>query len=154
MPKPSPKDPGSPTGKISDKRTSNRKKAAPAKPIGLGSVILFWPFHIFHAFIRPLPKALRLPLRAGGDLAIAGLYAGLAMAVFYFVRARPFDMAKVAEMPQRPGWASLSALREGRACGLDGPQWEPLVRPGPRLPEAAEALADCLARLPGAGRLR
>jgi penicillin-binding protein 1A len=101
MPKPSPKDPGSPTGKISDKRTSNRKKAPPAKPVGLGSVILFWPFHLFHAFIRPLPKALRLPLRVGGDLAIAGLYAGLALAAFYFVRARPFDMAKVAEMPQR-----------------------------------------------------
>jgi penicillin-binding protein 1A len=101
MPKPSPKDPGSPTGKISDKRASNRKKAPPAKPVGLGSVILFWPFQIFHLFIRPLPAPLRLPLRVGGDLAIAGLYAGLAMAAFYFVRARPFDMAKVAEMPQR-----------------------------------------------------
>ena len=76
----------------------------------------------------------------------------------YVVRAQPelviATARAVAEMPQRPGWASLSALREGRACGLDGPQWEPLVRPGPRLPEAAEALADCLARLPGAGRLR
>jgi penicillin-binding protein 1A len=101
MPKPSPKDPGSPTGKISDKRPSNRKKAPPAKPVGLGSVILFWPFLIFHAFLKPLPKALRVPLRIGGDLSIAGLYAGIAMAAFYFVRARPFDMAKVAEMPQR-----------------------------------------------------
>ena len=101
MPKPSPRDPGSPTGKITGKRPSNRKKPEPSKPIGLGSVILFWPFHLFHAFIKPLPKALRLPLRLGGDLAIAGLYAGLALAAFYFVRARPFDMAKVAEMPQR-----------------------------------------------------
>jgi penicillin-binding protein 1A len=101
MPKPSPKDPGSPTGKITGKRPSNRKKPEPSKPVGLGSVILFWPFHIFHAFIKPLPKPLRLPLRLGGDLAIAGLYAAIAMAAFYFVRARPFDMAKVAEMPQR-----------------------------------------------------
>lgn len=101
MPKPSPKDPGSPTGKISDKRPSNRKKAPPAKPVGLGSVILLWPFLIFHAFLKPLPAAIRLPLRLGGDLAITGLYGGLALAVFYYVRARPYDMAKVEEMPQR-----------------------------------------------------
>jgi penicillin-binding protein 1A len=101
MPKPSPKDPGSPTGKISDKRPSNRKKAPPAKPVGLGSVILLWPFLIFHAFLKPLPAAIRLPLRLGGDFAITGLYGGLALAVFYYVRARPYDMAKVEEMPQR-----------------------------------------------------
>lgn len=101
MPKPSSKDPGSPTGKISDKRPSNRKKAPPAQPVGLGSVILLWPFLIFHAFLKPLPTAIRLPLRLGGDLAITGLYGGLALAVFYYVRARPYDMAKVEEMPQR-----------------------------------------------------
>ncbi|HEY1120452.1 MAG TPA: PBP1A family penicillin-binding protein [Haloferula sp.] len=102
MPKSSPKDPGSPTGKISDKRSSNRKKTEPArKPVGLGSVILFWPFLIFHGLISPLPKFIRVPLRILGDPVIAGLYAGLAMAAFYFVRAQPFDMAKVAEMPER-----------------------------------------------------
>jgi penicillin-binding protein 1A len=102
MPKSSPKDPGSPTGKISDKRSSNRKKAEPArKPVGLGSVILFWPFFIFHGLISPLPKFVRVPLRILGDPAIAGVYAGLVLAVFYFVRAQPFDMAKVAEMPER-----------------------------------------------------
>jgi len=102
MPKSSPTDPGSPTGKISDKRSSNRKKAEPArKSVGLGSVILFWPFLIFHGLISPLPNFLRVPLRILGDPLIAGLYAGLAMAAFYFVRAQPFDMAKVAEMPER-----------------------------------------------------
>jgi penicillin-binding protein 1A len=102
MPKSSPKDPGSPTGKISDKRSSNRKKPEKAKkPVGLGSVILFWPFLIFHGLISPLPKFLRVPIRILGDPAIAGLYAGLAMTAFYFVRARPFDLAKVAEMPER-----------------------------------------------------
>ncbi len=101
MPKPSPKDPGSPTGKISDKRSSNRKSTPPSKPVGLGSVILVWPFHLVHGLIKPLPKALRVPLRVLGDLSIAGLYVGLCMAAFYFVRAKPFDMAKVAEMPQR-----------------------------------------------------
>lgn len=101
MPKPSPKDSSSPTGKLSDTRSSNRKKAPAAKPVGLGSVILFWPFHIFHAFLKPLPAAIRLPLRVGGDLALTCLYIGLVMAVFYFVRAQPYDMAGVAEMPQR-----------------------------------------------------
>jgi penicillin-binding protein 1A len=101
MPKPSPKDPRSPTGKISDKRRSNRKTEAPSKPVGLGSVLLFWPFHLLHAVLKPLPTPLRVPLRVGGDLALAGLYLGLALAVFYFVRAQPLDMAKVAEMPQR-----------------------------------------------------
>jgi len=102
MPKSSPKDPGSQTGKISDKRSSNRKKAEPArKSAGLGTVILFWPFLLFHGLISPLPKFLRIPLRILGDPAIAGLYAGLAMAAVYFVRAQPFDMAKVAEMPER-----------------------------------------------------
>lgn len=101
MPKPSPKDSSTPAGKHSESRSANRKKAPPAKPVGLGSVILFWPFHIFHALLKPLPAFLRLPLRLGGDLALCGLYIGLIMAVFYFIRARPYDMAKVAEMPQR-----------------------------------------------------
>ncbi len=101
MPKPSPKDSSTPAGKLSESRAANRKKAPPAKPVGLGSVILFWPFHIFHALLKPLPTFVRVPLRLGGDLVLCGLYIGLAMAVFYFVRARPYDMAKVAEMPQR-----------------------------------------------------
>lgn len=101
MPKSSPKDPGSPTGKISDKRPSNRKKPEPTKPAGLGTVVLFWPFLLFHGILKPLPKALRIPLRMLGDPAIAALYGGLILAIFYFVRAQPFDMAKVAEMPER-----------------------------------------------------
>ncbi|QJE97718.1 transglycosylase domain-containing protein [Luteolibacter luteus] len=101
MPKPSPKDSSSPTGKLSDSRSNNRKKAPTSKPVGLGSVVLFWPFHIFHLFLKPLPAFLRMPLRIGGDLAISGAYVGLIMAVFYYIRAKPYDMAKVAEMPQR-----------------------------------------------------
>jgi penicillin-binding protein 1A len=101
MPKPSPKDSSSPTGKLSDTRSNNRKKAPTSKPVGLGSVVLFWPFHIFHALLKPLPGFLRWPLRIGGDLAITGAYVGLIMAVFYYIRATPYDMTKVAEMPQR-----------------------------------------------------
>lgn len=54
----------------------------------------------------------------------------------------------LAGMPQRPGWSALRALREGHVCGFDGPAWDTLVRPGPRVGEAAQALAACLQRLP------
>lgn len=70
----------------------------------------------------------------------------------FVVRAQPdIVMATtraLADMPARPGWASLRALRGGRSCGFAAAQWDTLVRPGPRLAEAAEALADCLAGLP------
>ena len=101
MPKSSSKDSNSRNGGSSEKRSSNRKKPAPPKPIGLGSLILFWPFHLFHKLIKRLPTPIRLPLRLGGDLTIAGLYCGLALSIFYYARARPLDMAKVSEMPQR-----------------------------------------------------
>ncbi len=53
----------------------------------------------------------------------------------------------LAGMPSRPGWPALRALRQGRACGLEPAAWDALVRPGPRLGEAAQALAECLQRL-------
>ena len=69
----------------------------------------------------------------------------------FVVRAQPdIVMASaraLAEMPGRPGWASLRALRERRQCSFSPDAWDALVRPGPRLAEAAEALADCLLTL-------
>jgi iron complex transport system substrate-binding protein len=66
----------------------------------------------------------------------------------YVVRAQPdVVMAaarNLADMPRRPGWARLSALQAGRTCGFDGARYELITRPGPRLGEAAEVLADCL----------
>ncbi|MBI5268077.1 MAG: ABC transporter substrate-binding protein [Burkholderiales bacterium] len=73
------------------------------------------------------------------------------------VRARPDVVMASAralrDMPGRPGWAGLAALqpaagRPGRACGFDPAVYEVIIRPGPRLGEAARAIADCLARLP------
>jgi iron complex transport system substrate-binding protein len=70
----------------------------------------------------------------------------------FIVRAQPdIVMASaraLAEMPSRPGWATLTALQSHRTCGFPADRWDPLVRPGPRLAEAAEILADCLAGLP------
>ena len=69
----------------------------------------------------------------------------------YVVRAQPdiviASARALAQMPQRPGWSALRALRGRRSCGFDPAHWDPMVRPGPRLADAAEALADCLAGL-------
>jgi iron complex transport system substrate-binding protein len=69
----------------------------------------------------------------------------------FVVRAQPdvvmASARSLAEMPARPGWQALRALREQRTCGFAPAQWDALVRPGPRLAEAADALADCLVGL-------
>ncbi|HMC16579.1 MAG TPA: hypothetical protein VKI18_13165 [Albitalea sp.] len=68
-------------------------------------------------------------------------------------RARPdivmASRAAVEAMPSRPGWQTLSALR-GRSCGFDTEHYELLIRPGPRMGEAALVMAECLAGLEGA----
>lgn len=67
----------------------------------------------------------------------------------HVVRAQPWvviaDRRSAAEMPARPGWRALKALAAGRVCALDRDTYELVTRPGPRLGEAALALADCLA---------
>jgi len=72
----------------------------------------------------------------------------------WVLRAQPelivAPAAVLAEMPARPGWAQLPALREGRTCALAPGQWDTLVRSGPRLAEAADVLVDCLQRLAAA----
>ena len=69
----------------------------------------------------------------------------------FVVRAQPdlimATAAALAEMPARPGWSALHALRQQRHCGFDSARWDALVRPGPRLAEAAEIMADCLVGL-------
>ncbi|MBC7995699.1 MAG: ABC transporter substrate-binding protein [Rhizobacter sp.] len=69
----------------------------------------------------------------------------------FVVKAQP-DMVIAArrnldDMPKRPGWSSLTALQRGRSCGFDLEDYELLIRPGPRMGEAAQLLATCLARV-------
>ncbi|NML45306.1 ABC transporter substrate-binding protein [Ramlibacter sp. G-1-2-2] len=52
-------------------------------------------------------------------------------------------------LEQRPGWAKLRAVREKRICVFDAAQSDVLVRPGPRMAEAARLLAGCLAAKAG-----
>jgi iron complex transport system substrate-binding protein len=69
------------------------------------------------------------------------------------VRARPHIVmslkAGVAEMPKRPGWQTIPALRAGRWCAFPSATYELIVHPGPRMGEAARAIADCLVALGG-----
>jgi iron complex transport system substrate-binding protein len=71
----------------------------------------------------------------------------------FVVRAQPDivmgERREQQAMAERPGWNTLTALRHNRRCGFDTAQYEMLIRPGPRLGEAAGVLADCLARLDG-----
>lgn len=66
----------------------------------------------------------------------------------FVVRAQPdivmAERRNLDGMAGRPGWSRLHALRDGRACGFSSERYEVLVRPGPRLGEAALLLADCL----------
>ncbi len=77
----------------------------------------------------------------------------------YVVRAQPqiimASSRNLAGMPQRPGWDAIAALAAGDTCGFDEAHYEVLIRPGPRLGEAAETLANCVAGLPARpGKLR
>ena len=67
----------------------------------------------------------------------------------YVVRADP-DLVMIGErdaanLRQRPGWRNLRALREGRICVFSPDEADVLVRPGPRMAEAARLLARCIA---------
>ena len=68
----------------------------------------------------------------------------------FIVRAQPdVIMAsdrQVKSMTSRPGWSGLTAL-QGRSCGFATERYELLIRPGPRMGEAALAIAECLAGL-------
>jgi iron complex transport system substrate-binding protein len=50
------------------------------------------------------------------------------------------------QRPKRPGWTGLSALQQGRLCELAPGEFDVLVRPGPRLGEAAHLLVQCLSQ--------
>jgi iron complex transport system substrate-binding protein len=67
----------------------------------------------------------------------------------YIVRANP-DLIMVGQssadgLAQRPGWASIRALREDRLCVFPTEQANVLVRPGPRMAEGARLMAQCIA---------
>lgn len=71
----------------------------------------------------------------------------------YVVRADPqvimlSDGAAQPAPGDRPGWGRIRAVRNGRVCNFDRAQSDVVMRPGPRLVEAASLLAQCLQRPP------
>lgn len=47
-------------------------------------------------------------------------------------------------LKDRPGWDRIRAVRDGRVCMFNAEQGDVLVRPGPRMAEAARLMVDCL----------
>ena len=66
----------------------------------------------------------------------------------FVVRANP-DLIMVGQrsavsLMQRPGWSGISAVRNKKICVFPADQSNVLVRPGPRMAEAAQIMAHCL----------
>ncbi|VTU30459.1 Vitamin B12-binding protein precursor [Variovorax sp. PBL-H6] len=66
----------------------------------------------------------------------------------YVVRADP-DLIMVGArsaqgLERRPGWGGIRAVREGRICRFTADESDVLVRPSPRMGEAAALMARCL----------
>ncbi|MOA27441.1 hypothetical protein D3C78_1483200 [compost metagenome] len=67
----------------------------------------------------------------------------------YVVRADPdLLMGGQRSLGERgvpyPGWSALRAVQAGRVCRFAGAQSDLLIRPGPRLAEAAMVMATCV----------
>lgn len=71
----------------------------------------------------------------------------------YVVRADP-DLIMIADrtaqgLEQRPGWPAMRAIRGQKICRFTPEQSDVLVRPGPRMAEAARIMARCIAEKSG-----
>lgn len=66
----------------------------------------------------------------------------------FVVRANP-DIIMVGSrsalaMQSYPGWGSIKAIREKRVCVFNSEETDVLIRPGPRMAEAARIMARCI----------
>ena len=68
----------------------------------------------------------------------------------FVVRSNPQWLFLAEPMAQsldkRPGWSVIQALKRGQVCAFTPEQGNVLVRPGPRMGEAANILVACLQR--------
>ncbi|MDO9436580.1 ABC transporter substrate-binding protein [Hydrogenophaga sp.] len=66
----------------------------------------------------------------------------------YVVRANPdlimIGSRNVQGLELRPGWRNIRALRDKRVCVFTADESDVLVRPGPRMAEAARLMARCI----------
>ena len=67
----------------------------------------------------------------------------------FVVRANPdiimIGQSNAESLASRPGWQAMRALREQRVCVFTADEANILVRPGPRMAEAARMMVQCLA---------
>jgi iron complex transport system substrate-binding protein len=68
----------------------------------------------------------------------------------FVVRANPqlivLAQSMAINLSQRPGWSGIAAIKNKRVCVFPSGQADILVRPGPRLGEAAQLISDCVLR--------
>ncbi len=68
----------------------------------------------------------------------------------YVVRNDPdvifVSQAEVAHVGDRPGWDRIRAIKEHHVCSFTPAVRDTIVRPGPRVAQGMQAIADCLAR--------
>jgi len=68
----------------------------------------------------------------------------------FVVRANPqlivLAQPMATHLSQRPGWSGIAAIKNKRICTFTSAQADILVRPGPRLGEAAQLISDCVQR--------
>jgi iron complex transport system substrate-binding protein len=66
----------------------------------------------------------------------------------FVVRADPqvimISDRNAQSLKDRPGWSRIRAIRDGRVCVFTPAQGDVLVRPGPRMAEAAQLMVKCL----------
>jgi iron complex transport system substrate-binding protein len=63
------------------------------------------------------------------------------------VRANPDLIMITGRSPtslSHPGWSGIRAIRERRICSFNEKEGDVLVRPGPRMAEAARLMVRCL----------
>jgi iron complex transport system substrate-binding protein len=68
----------------------------------------------------------------------------------YVVKANPqlivLAQPMATPLSQRPGWSNMAAIKQHRVCAFPSAQADVLVRPGPRLGEAAQRISECVQR--------
>jgi iron complex transport system substrate-binding protein len=66
----------------------------------------------------------------------------------FVVRADPelimLSDRNAQQLKNRPGWARIRAVRDQRICSFTPEQGDVLVRPGPRMAQAAQLMVQCL----------
>lgn len=69
----------------------------------------------------------------------------------FVVRANPalivVAQRESAGLSHRPGWRRIDAVSKGHVCALSDEQSDVMVRPGPRMAEAADIVLACLHRM-------